>query len=356
MLEVTCSGSPHDIGKTHGTLAKEQIARSLIFYEKLFQKKSSMNWTQVKEFAEKYQPYLKENWPSYVEEMEGVASGAGLSYLDILALNVRTEIAFGTFSDGCTAFSWKSGEASILAQNWDWESDQSENLIALKIKKENGLRIQMITEAGIIGKIGFNSKGVGCTLNALKLKGVSYTKIPCHLALRTVMESDSRKDAIETLEKSGVASACHILVADETGGTGLECTDFGIAKLEMNESGVVAHTNHFLLEHTKKIPEESTFLADSPFRVKRIGELLDSVRGQQPAIDTAQSLLKDGMVGSGAAICRRGAGENKLNTLFSIAMDLKNKTAKVLVGWPDKPQGELILNPGAVVNGVNGTH
>ncbi|RFU29053.1 hypothetical protein B7463_g7290, partial [Scytalidium lignicola] len=356
MLEVTCSGSSHDIGKTHGTVAKEHIARSMAFYEKLFQKKSSMNWEQVKQFAEKYQPYLKENWPNYVEEMEGIASGADVSYLDILALNVRTEIAFGTFSDGCTAFSWKGADSSIIAQNWDWESEQAENLIALKIKKEDGLGIQMITEAGIIGKIGLNSKGVGCTLNALKLKGVSYTKIPCHLALRTVMESNSRKDAIATLEKAGVASSCHILVADETGGTGLECTSFGIAKLEMNESGIVTHTNHFLLDHGRKIPEESSFLADSPFRVKRIGELLDATKEKEPTIEIAQNLLKDDMVGNGAAICRKGTEGNTLNTLFSIAMDLKNKTAKVLVGWPDKPEGELVLSPAAAVNGVNGTH
>jgi isopenicillin-N N-acyltransferase-like protein len=99
---------------------------------------------------------------------------------------------------------------------------QAENLICLKIKKEDGLSIQMITEAGIIGKIGLNGNGVGCTLNAIKAKGVSFSKLPCHLALRTVMESLSRQAAIAALEKAGVASACHILIADSSGGTGLE--------------------------------------------------------------------------------------------------------------------------------------
>jgi len=109
----------------------------------------------------------------------------------------------------------------------------------------------MITEAGIIGKIGINSFGVGCTLNAITAKGVSFTKLPCHLALRTVLESSSREEAIATLEKSGVASACHILVADKTGGTGLECSSEDIMRLEMNERGVVAHTNH-LFCHIRK--------------------------------------------------------------------------------------------------------
>ena len=55
--------------------------------------------------------------------MQGVAKGAGVTFPDILALNVRTEVAFGNFSDGCTAFSWKGLESSILAQNWDWNTE-----------------------------------------------------------------------------------------------------------------------------------------------------------------------------------------------------------------------------------------
>ena len=55
----------------------------------------------------------------------GLADGAGVLLADILALNVRTEIAFGLDnrasvpSDGCTALSYHSSKAGLLAQNWD---------------------------------------------------------------------------------------------------------------------------------------------------------------------------------------------------------------------------------------------
>jgi len=55
--------------------------------------------------------------------MEGIAKGVGRDYADILALNVRTEIAFGGFSDGCTAVSWKREGRSLLGQNWDWDTE-----------------------------------------------------------------------------------------------------------------------------------------------------------------------------------------------------------------------------------------
>lgn len=51
--------------------------------------------------------------------MKGIADGSGHDLLDIVALNVRTEINFGLFSDGCTALAWHTGNHAWLAQNWD---------------------------------------------------------------------------------------------------------------------------------------------------------------------------------------------------------------------------------------------
>ncbi|KAL5325617.1 hypothetical protein ACEPPN_006745 [Leptodophora sp. 'Broadleaf-Isolate-01'] len=346
MLQIKCTGSPHSIGLQHGKTASLEISRSITFYASLFLKLSKLDWPAVTQLALKYQPYLSENWPQYVSEMEGVAEGAGVKYEDILALNVRTEIAFGAFSDGCTALSWKGESGSVLAQNWDWNNDQLPNMVCLKIKKEDRLSIEMITEAGIIGKIGLNSKGVGCTLNALKAKGVSFTSLPCHLALRTVMESSSRAAAISTLEASGVASSCHILVADATGGTGLECTNEDIVKLEMNADGIVTHTNHMIVQHKETVIEAEDWLPDTRFRLERIGELLDGVKEKGVSVKTVERLLLDEKVGCGASICRSETEvKGSLATLFSIVMDLEAKTAKVSMGRPVAPVEKLILSP-----------
>ncbi|CZR67766.1 related to Acyl-coenzyme A:6-aminopenicillanic-acid-acyltransferase 40 kDa form [Phialocephala subalpina] len=345
MLEVDSTGTSHEIGVSHGSIAKAEIARSITFYQNLFQKHCSMDWETVKSFALKYQTYLSSSWPQYVSEMEGVAQGAGVTYGDILALNVRTEIAFGNFSDGCTALSWKGAGTSILGQNWDWNTEQSENLIHLKIKKGNGLSIQMITEAGIIGKIGMNSLGVACTLNALKARGVSFTSLPCHLALRTVMESSSRSAAITTLSTSGVASACHILVADSTGGTGLECSSIDIVQLPMNDKGIVTHTNHCIVPHAKGFVEEPDWLPDTRFRLRRIEELLNGAKEEEPSVEVVEKLLADEQEGDGAAICRTSkGGNNNLATLFSVVMDLKNVRGRVKVGRPARPDEKVVFD------------
>jgi isopenicillin-N N-acyltransferase like protein len=49
----------------------------------------------------------------------GIAEGSKRDILDIVALNIRTEIAFGLFSDGCTSLYWKTEQQPLLGQNWD---------------------------------------------------------------------------------------------------------------------------------------------------------------------------------------------------------------------------------------------
>ena len=84
---------------------------------------AKLTWPQVRLEAVKFLATLQQpTWLPLVEEMRGLADGAGVDFEDILTLNVRTEIAYGMFSDGCTAFSWKTGEKSFIAQNWDVRS------------------------------------------------------------------------------------------------------------------------------------------------------------------------------------------------------------------------------------------
>ncbi len=258
-------------------------------------------------------------------------------------MNVRTEIAYGMFTDGCTALSWKAGDASFLAQNWDWQLEQKENLILARIRQPSKPLIHMITEAGIIGKIGLNSAGVGVCLNAIRARGVDFNKLPCHLSLRAALESSSRNEAVATLEKVGVASACNIIIADATGGMGLECSSQDICKLAMG-NGRVLHTNHFLVEHAGV--EDKMQLKDSPFRLQRIRGLVAAAETEDP-IPSAESigkLLEDEM-NYPAAICRAETEDSTVATLFSIEMDLTTKTARVRLGRPSATEDTLFLRP-----------
>ena len=249
-------------------------------------------------------------------------------------------------SDGCTALSWKTNERSFLAQNWDWRSEQAENLIRLQIRQMSKPSIDMITEAGIIGKIGINSMGVGVCLNAISVLGIDYNKLPCHLALRACLDSRSRDDAERTLRDAsqpngGISSACHILLADPTGGVGLECTSRDIISLPMSSRGVVTHTNHFIRNHFDVA--ESSDLPDSPFRLARINYLIKTCRDDPHAHDIEFMMADE--ENYPASINRGQTKDNSVATLFSIVMELENTIASVKIGRPTDFTETLTLNP-----------
>ena len=248
------------------------------------------------------------------------------------------------FSDGCTALAWTTPNngTTYLAQNWDWQTEQKRNLIRLCINQSPKPSIDMITEAGIIGKIGLNSSGIGVCLNAIRAQGVDWKKLPVHLALRACLDSVSKDQAVKRLSDAGVASACHILVADEGGSVGLECSHQDIVQLPMSAKRILTHTNHFVDTHPGV--GDLLQLKDSPDRLDRINSLLQSC---QPSSEQISKLLED-QDGFPASICREQTEESTVATLFSIVMDLGKRRATIRLGKPDKPSEFVELAPNDV--------
>ncbi|CAI4214292.1 unnamed protein product [Parascedosporium putredinis] len=333
-----------EVGFQHGAGARNQVHGSIAFYENLFQTTCALNWDKVRGEASKYVTALQDLCPRYLEEMRGLAQGAGVELLDIVAINVRTEITFGLYieqpelpieMDGCTSIALKSpGGPLLLAQNWDWMKEQAPNLLVCHISQPGTEipRFSMVTEAGVIGKIGLNECGVGVCLNAIKARGVNPGMLPVHLGLRAVLESRTREDAMAKLRASGIAGSAHILVADAHAATGLECTVQGIKSLEMDGDGIIVHSNHLVLDHENVV--EPPWLHDSPIRLKRARVLLDQVLGtatSAPGPETLVPLFED-EEGYPFSINRAQVGECTTETLFNIVMDLANKQATVRFG------------------------
>jgi isopenicillin-N N-acyltransferase-like protein len=107
------------IGLIHGSQATIEIERAIAFYTGLFKKNSNLSWPEVIKVVESFEPEIRQKWPRYHEELQGIADGSKRNIHDIVALNVRTEIAFGLMTDGCTSLFWETPENIFLGQNWD---------------------------------------------------------------------------------------------------------------------------------------------------------------------------------------------------------------------------------------------
>lgn len=307
---------------------------------------SQVQWPQVRQIAQGFMDSLAKLAPHLLDEMKGLAEGAEVDLLDIIALNVRTEIAFGIFkedkeTDGCTALYWK--EHGILAQNWDWLQEQQDNLIVLHASPTDKPQINIVTEAGIVGKIGLNDCGVGVCLNAIRAKGLSESKFPIHIALRLALEQTSAKSAIDLLTSVGGASPGHILIGDGNMAQGLEISAYDVQKMDCGDNGFLIHTNHYLLDHPGVT--ESCIFNDSHFRLDRATELANDLAGAkgEDVLIGLDKLFKDEKNFPGS-ICRLQTPPSTATTIFNIVMDLRSAMAVVKIGRPVAPKEVISLH------------
>ncbi|CAI7630853.1 unnamed protein product [Penicillium pancosmium] len=351
MLEITCCGSPYEIGFQHGSQAKELVHGSIEFYEDYFQRMSKMSWATAEDVAMKFRPFLEQHVPHLVEEMQGIADGAGVSLPAVFALNARTEISMGMMDDGCTSLAWKGDDFSVAGQNWDWEAAQKARLVILHIKpNQSGIapraKISLATEAGLLSKSGLNSHGVAVFVNAIKAAGVKFDALPIHIALRTVLDCESRLKAIARLLSLTLGTSGHIMIADKTGGTSLEFSHLDIIQMEM-ANGQIAHTNHFLAKHDPAVKDSHIF-PDSITRQKRIMLLLEQARQQEQGIkapaESFEKMLED-EEGFPTAINRKSSPIRQSETLYSFVADLNKRTARLRLGRPNECEGVWEFKP-----------
>src|SRR5262249_38078803 len=105
---IEIRGGARERGRQHGEAAREQIHRSITYDEQLYARSAKLSWAMVREHAPKWVPII-EDYAGHgiLDEVEGIAEGAGVPFADILALNGRGELSHGNpFQSRYTALPW----------------------------------------------------------------------------------------------------------------------------------------------------------------------------------------------------------------------------------------------------------
>jgi isopenicillin-N N-acyltransferase-like protein len=272
--EYTISGTPRERGRAHGEQLAERIHETQQFYADIF----PIGPREVFSRAKGFRAAIRKVWPDYGEEIEGIAKAAKIDPLWIYALNSRSELlALGATpgDNECTAIYFRP--TSILGQNWDWGRRLEDLAVLMRIEHPDGHSIRMITEPGIIGKIGMNSAGIGVCLNLLYLGQSLNVGVPVHVVLRAILDARSFQDACKEVKREADGKASNILVADGNG----KCVDVefaGSRKLTYKSPGdVICHTNHYLVEEDLNDSKED--LSSSKERLEVANQRIEEIRG-----------------------------------------------------------------------------
>jgi len=345
---ITLSGTDFEIGLQHGQQCQQQIKASLTNYQNMFRELAGLSWAQVLEYAALEQDRLQQLDPSAFEEMAGIAEGSGFTLLEILSLNIRSELLFAVTGettschDGCTSFASmphaNDEQAMMLGQNWDWIEAQREACFIAHVQPVSGPHYCMVTEAGIIGKIGFNNAGVGVCFNALSC-GFDPTGWPAHLLLRRILRSPNLISAMNwPLLNQSMCAANYLIASADGAAYSVEVTPGNVDIIpDQQHSGVIVHTNHLIGEKNKTVPDPTVKLmgASTYHRLHRCTQLLTD--NNSASFERLRAILGDHS-GGHEGICQHPSNKagllGTLSSVFSIVINLSEQKAEISMTNP----------------------
>lgn len=336
---VEVSGGPRDRGQQYGRIAADRISGSVELYSTKL-RDLGLTRADCKELIGEHTAAFTHFGPHHLEEMRGIAEGAGVDLEDIALINARTEIVakarvkMGLVADdpdGCTGVVVMPDRSAtgrlIHAQNWDWHAECAKTAIVLKVTPETGVPFMTFTEAGGLARCGLNAAGVAITANYLE-SDLDYTRdgVPLPLIRRFVLEQEHVALAMRAVAITPKACANNMIVSHKAGWA----IDFECAPSEsfhlLPQDGLIVHANHWQSPVARgKIRECG--LASSPdslYRDWRVSQLFNNKR-ELTDEDVKAALFDD--FGTPYAVCRPPRYKATTNLSATVAMIVMNTAA-----------------------------
>jgi isopenicillin-N N-acyltransferase-like protein len=359
---IEISGTPLDRGRQYGEAVRPRLHAALAYYEQAFGHSAGLTWQQVTARAARWLDPVRDYAPDLVEEMRGIADGAGVDLLDVLALNARGEVIYDRSfakmaetrageaateerADGCTSFAAygdASGDGRVWAgQNWDWRAGVADTVVMLRIVQPPKPTLIMQVEAGQIGRQGANSAGIAFNANGLGGRFTDAVGLPQTVVRRRVLDQHAITDALDVLCRTRAHIASNALLTCREGfAVDLETTPAGHGWMHPTD-GLLVHGNHYQAGVPAALAADYRPLSpDSLVRVPRAEQGLRALRGSTGP-DESRKLIKQAMsdhLGHPESLCThpdpRTPAVEHWTTLVSSCVDLTGGDYHVTAGTP----------------------
>jgi isopenicillin-N N-acyltransferase like protein len=311
-VHVSVEDTGRERGLGFGTVHRAAVQGTVSAYGRLLRTVHRMSREDLGVAGRRVREELTGTMPDLLAEIDAIAEGAGVPADDLVAINARTELLAGGARPECSVIGVSAARSELsgplLAQNWDWHPDLGPSLVLWTVKDRGGAWFTTLTEAGVLAKIGMNSRGLAICLNLL----VSSLErgdagVPIHLLIRRLLErSGDLASATAAVRGSCYSASTAISVASSRDPFDdlrtFELSPAGVSMLEP-EDGVLLHTNHF-----RALPagSEDRYRRDWPDTVRRLDELQYRFAELAPDLPVSVDFIKRRLAsheGGDIAIC-----------------------------------------------------
>ena len=351
MTVIDCRGSGRERGLAHGEAVRPLIKDAIANWE-LATLSSDSSPTSIWEYATTFLARTEilttteRRFPDLVEELRGIADGAGVPFEVIVAYNLMDEQWWYDLhgetrgEPGCTVLARTGPAGTMLAQNMDLPAFMYGSQVVLRVLAPGHPEALILSSAGMIGLTGLNRAGVAVCVNALLMLRPNRAGLPVAVLVRAALGEHTAADAAALLRSVSHASGQHYAVADRHGVTGLECSASGCALSNSPDEQVLVHTNHPLAsddvdEAVSAMVHHSGGVDDSKLRLaygkKRVEDL--------SRMDSVIALLSD----PSTPICVRTSPQRASETFGSVLYSLSDDpTAAFCLGRPGQAAWQIV--------------
>lgn len=326
---IQASGTHRELGRQHG----EQAAGKIKAHVEKIASSGGYSKEKLRERTAAFASLFQKYCPHLLEEMHGLAEGAGISPAEALAVNIRGELGHAA-QEGCTTYvigrRGTSDHEILAGQNSDMDMSVPPLGYVLHLKPKSKPEILTWTFGGMICYHGVNSVGVAHFANALGGGPSGRLGLPHYPVKRMMLECDHVNQVVKIFETVPLASNGNYVLCDGHGNIAdIEATTAGPEILKDHGTGFLAHTNHFVCSRYARAENFKQSWKDSFPRLDRMNSLVKN-KFAALTVDEIKTFLSDHQ-GYPTSICRH---DSESCTVASMISEPAQRRMHVAVGNP----------------------
>lgn len=254
--------SPFEWGTSHGEEFKIAISELAKIRRELMLAKNPKLLKSLDQLALEQFNFSKTFAPALATEIEGIASGAGLTLTDIVILNNYTDFRdISLPEEGCSTVHIQTAHEILSGQTWDMHRSAKNYMCMIHVPETTLHSAQLIlTLVGCVGLMGVNANNALIGVNNINTTNAK-TGLIWPVLVRKTLEAKTLTQMRETLLCAPVTSGHNYLISSQDGGEHLEITPTifeKVSALKKGEIGGIFHTNHCLGKEIQKLEDKKS--------------------------------------------------------------------------------------------------
>lgn len=255
--EIEVGGRPREMGRQLGEAAREEVRgyADLVVERFNLGRESPLAPEAALALAAETIPRAERYLPDAMEELRGIAEGAGVTVEQVMLINVRNQLGAAAPPEGCTAVLLEprasASGAGVVAQNWDNDPATDPFSVVLIRRPAGKPALLTFTRPGEVAYLGLSSAGMGIALNSMPGEQ-RRAGVPWYFLLRAMYEATTLEAAVREVERAERAIPANAVVITAEGGADIEMMIDAVRVLSPDARGILIHTNHCV--HPELVP------------------------------------------------------------------------------------------------------